>query len=195
VTGVLKQIIANGEPFDVAIIPAPLIEAFTKQGKIAPDSSVALVRVGVGLAVRAGAAKPDVSSVSALKQTLLKAKSITYVPTGEAANQLTKVLSTLGIADQLNERLHPQKSVADCIKSVTNGDNEIYISLTNIISSANGLELAGPFPAELQHYLVISAGISSASKEPKAAKALIKLLTSDDAQSIIRANGLEPIAH
>jgi molybdate transport system substrate-binding protein len=77
VTGVLKELIANGEPFDLAIIPAPLIETFAKEGKIAPNSGIALVRVGVGVAVRSGAAKPDVSSVLALKQTLLKAKSIT----------------------------------------------------------------------------------------------------------------------
>jgi molybdate transport system substrate-binding protein len=194
VTGVLKQIIASGEPFDVAIIPAPLIEAFSKEGKIASDTSIALARVGVGLAARSGAAKPDVSSVLALKQTLLKVKSITYVPTGEAANQLAKALSSLGITDQLKERLHPQNTVADCIKSVSSGESDFYVSLTNIIASAKELELVGPFPPELQHYLVISVGMSSATKEPKAAKALIKLLTSDDAKTIIRANGLEPVA-
>jgi len=195
VTGVLKQLIASGEPFDVAIIPAPLMDAFAKEGKIDPNTSVALVRVGVGVAARAGAAKPDISSISGLKQMLRNAKSIVYVPTGEAANQLSKALNTLGIADEIKARLHPQKTVADCIKSVTSGESELYVSLTNIISSAKGLELVGPFPAELQHYLVISAGISSTAKKPKAAKTLIKLLTSDDAKPIIRASGLEPIVH
>jgi molybdate transport system substrate-binding protein len=195
VTGVLKRLIASGEPFDVAIIPMPLLEDFSKQGKIAPGTSVALVRVGVGIAVRSGAAKPNIGSPQALKQALLKAKSITFVPEGEAANQLAKALSTLGIADEIKTRLHPQKTVGDCIKSVVSGDNELFVSLTTIISSAKGLELAGPFPPELQHYLVIGAGVSSTAKEPKAAEALIKLLTSDEAKPVIRANGLEPVAH
>lgn len=193
VTGVLKQLIASGEPFDVAIIPASLMKAFAKQGKIDRETVIALVRVGVGVAVRSGAGKPDVSTVPALKQTLLRAKSITFVPTGAAADQLAKALKTLGIADEVKAKLHPQKSVPDCIKSVVSGESELYVSLTNIISSAKGLELAGPFPPGLQHYLVISAGVSSTAKEPKAAEALIKLLTSDESAAIIRANGLEPI--
>lgn len=194
VTGVLKQLIESGEPFDLALIPAPLMDNFVKQGKILANSNVPFVRVGMGVAVRAGATKPDVSSVAGLKQTILHAKSITFVPTGEAANQLSKVLKELGIEEQVKAKLHPQQTVADCIKSVASGEVELYFSLTNIIASAKGIELAGSFPSELQHYLLINAGVSASAKEPNGAKALIKLLTSEKAKPVIRAKGLEPAA-
>ena len=193
VTGVLKQLIENGEPFDIALIPAPLMDQFVKQGKIAANTSAPFVRVGMGVAVRAGAPKPDMTSVATFKQALLNAKSVTFVPTGEAANHLKKVLRDLGIAEQVKAKLHPQQNVAACIKSVASGEFELYVSLTNIIASAKGIELAGSFPAELQHYLVISAGMSAAAKEPKGAESLIKLLKSESAKAAIRANGLERV--
>lgn len=194
VTGVLKHLIESGEPFDVALIPAPLMDQFTKQGLIAANTNVPFVRVGMGVAVRAGAPKPDVSSVTAFKQALLNAKSVTFVPTGETANRLAKVLDDLGIADQVKAKSHPQDTVARCIQSVTSGGVDLYFSLTNIIASAKGIELAGPFPPELQHYLAINAGVSAAAKEPQAAEALIKLLTSESANPVIKAKGLEPVA-
>jgi molybdate transport system substrate-binding protein len=192
VTGVLKQMIESGEPFDVALIPAPLMDHFAKQGKIEATSSVPFVRVGMGVAVRAGAPKPDMTSVVTFKQTLLNAKSVTFVPTGEAANHLTNVLKDLGIAEQMKATLYPQQNVAACIKSVASGEIELYVSLTNIIASAKGIDLVGSFPRELQHYLVIDAGVNATAREPRGAEALIKLLKSESTKSAIRANGLEP---
>jgi molybdate transport system substrate-binding protein len=194
VTGVLKQLIESGEPFDVALIPAPLMDNFAKQGKIAANENVRFVRVGMGVAIRVGAAKPDVHSMAAFKQTLLNAKSVTFVPTGESASHLQEVVKDLGIAEQMKEKFHPRRTVPECIQSVATGEAELYISLTNIIASAKGIELAGAFPPELQHYLVISAGMSANTKEPKEAEALIKLLTSKSAVPAIKAAGLEPVA-
>jgi molybdate transport system substrate-binding protein len=136
VTGVLEQLIESGEPFDVALIPAPLMDNFAKQGKIAADENVRFVRVGMGVAIRAGAAKPDIHSAAAFKQTLLNAKSITFVPTGESANHLQRVVKDLGIAEQMKAKFHPQQTVPECIQSVASGETELYISLTNIIASA-----------------------------------------------------------
>jgi molybdate transport system substrate-binding protein len=194
VTGVLKQLIESGEPFDVALIPAPLMDNFAKQGKIAANENVRFVRVGMGVAIRVGAAKPDVHSMAAFKQTLLNAKSVTFVPTGESASHLQEVVKDLGIAEQMKAKFHPQQTVPEFIQSVASGETELYISLTNIIASAKGIELAGAFPPELQHYLVISAGMSANTKEPKEAEALIKLLTSKSAVPAIKAAGLEPVA-
>jgi molybdate transport system substrate-binding protein len=194
VTGILKQLIESGEPFDVALIPATLMDDFVNRGKIVPNTNVHFVGVGMGIAIRAGAPKPDISSVEAFKQTLLDARSITFVPTGEAANHLSTVLTNLGIAEKVKAKLQPQQTVAACIESVASDKAELYVSLTNIIASAKGIELAGSFPPELQHYLVISAGVSSAAKQPKAAEALMKLLTSAAVRPIIISKGLEPIA-
>lgn len=195
VTGVLKQTIESGNPFDVALIPASLMDNFAKEGKIAAATIVPFVRVGIGVAVRAGAAKPDVSSAAALKQTLLNAKSVTFVPTGESANQLEKVLKDLAIAEQMKTKLRPKQTVHDCIDAVATGEDELYISLTNIIRSAKGIDLAGALPSGLQHYLVISAGESAKAEHPNEAQALINILKSKSVEPMIRAAGLEPVTH
>lgn len=191
VTGVLKHLIESGEPFDLAIIPGPLMDSFVKQGKITAGTSVPFVRVGMGVAVRAGAAKPDISTVAKFKQVLLDAKSVTYVPKGETAKRLAGVLERLGIADQVKAKAQLAANVPAAIQAVASGKAELYFSLTNIIVTAKGIELAGPFPPDLQHYLVINTGVSTAAKQPDAAKALVKLLKSSNADSAIKAGGLE----
>ena len=194
VTGVLKQLIESGEPFDLAIIPGPLMDSFVKQGKIAAGTSVPFVQVGMGVAVRTGAAKPDVGTVTKFKQAILDAKSVTYVPTGETATRLAGVLDRLGIAEQVKAKAHPEPTVPAAIQAVAGGKADLYFSLTNIIASAKGIELAGPFPPELQHYLVINTGISTGAKEREAAMALVKLLMSTSADATIKARGLERAA-
>ena len=191
VTGVLKHLIENGEQFDLAIIPGPLMDSFAKQGKIAAGTSLPFVRVGMGVAVRSGAAKPDISSVAKFKQAILDAKSVTFVPKGETATRLASVLERLGIAEQVKAKAQPQPTVSAAIQAVASGKVELYFSLTNIIASAKGIELVSPFPSELQHYLVINTGISASAKEPEAAKALVKILMSPSADPVIKAKGLE----
>ena len=166
VTGVLKHLIESGEPFDLAIIPGPLMGSFVKQGKIAARTSIPFVRVGMGVAVRVGAAKPDISTVAKFKQAILDGKSVTYVPKGETATRLAAVLERLGIADQVKAKTQPEPNVPAAIQAVASGKAELYFSLTNIIATAKGIAIAGPFPPELQHYLVINTGIGTAAKQP-----------------------------
>jgi molybdate transport system substrate-binding protein len=191
VTGVLKQLIESGEPFDLAIIPGPLMDNFVKQGKIAEATSKPFVRVGMGIAVRSDAPKPDISSVSKFKQAVLDAKSVTFVPEGETAVQLASVLDRLGIAEQVKAKTQVRPTVAAAIQAVASGEVELYFSLTNIIASGKGIELVGPFPPELQHYLVINTGISAVAEERAPAEALVKLLMSASADPVIKAKGLE----
>ena len=193
VTGVLKHLIESGEPFDLAIIPGPLMDSFVKQGRIVEDTSLPLVRVGMGVAVRAGAAKPDISTAAKFRQTVLDAKSVTYVPTGETATRLSGIFERLGIAEQMKAKAHPEPTVSAAIHAVADGRAELYFSLTNIIASGQGIALAGPFPPELQHYLVVNTGIATGSKEPEAAKALVRLLMSKGADAVIKARGLERV--
>jgi molybdate transport system substrate-binding protein len=191
VTGVLKHLIESGEPFDLAIIPGPVMDSYVKRGKIVAGTSVSLVRVGMGVAVRAGAVKPDISTTAKFKQVLLDAKSVTYVPKGETATRLAGLLVRLGIADQVKAKAQLAANVPAAIEAVASGKAELYFSLTNIIAKAKGIELAGPFPPELQHYLVINTGISTSAKEPDAAKALVKFLMSPAADAAIKGAGLE----
>ena len=191
VTGVLKHLIDDGESFDLAIIPGPVMDSYVKQGKILAGTSVPLVRVGMGVAVRAGAVKPDVSTTAKFKQALLDAKSVTYVPKGETATRLAGVLEQLGIADQVQAKAQLAPSVPAAIQAVTSGKAELYFSLTSIIATAKGIELAGPFPPDLQHYLVINTGIGTGAKASDASKALVKFLMSSSADAAIRDAGLE----
>jgi molybdate transport system substrate-binding protein len=191
VTGILKHLIESGEPFDLAIIPGPVMDSYVKKGKIAVGTSVPLVRVGMGVAVRVGAVKPDISTTAKFKQVVLDAKSVTYVPKGETATRLAGVLERLGIAEQVKAKAQLAPNVPAAIQAVASGKVELYFSLTNIIATAKGIELAGSFPPNLQHYLVINTGIGTDAKTPDAAQALVKLLMSPSADAAIEAAGLE----
>jgi molybdate transport system substrate-binding protein len=202
VTGTMKRQIESGEVFDIAIVPASLLDEVSKQGKIVAGTRTEIARVGFGIGVRAGAAKPDVSSLEAFKNTLLAAKSISYVPEGVTGMQLTAAFERLGIAEQMKAKTKAQQLPEQVRAAVASGEAELGFALANILTSGTGVqlasgggvELAGVFPAELQSYVVQTAGVSANAKEPDAAKALIKLLTAEESAAVIKAKGMEPVA-
>jgi molybdate transport system substrate-binding protein len=187
----LKKQIEAGEAFDVAIIDSHEVDALIKQGKIAADTRSDVVRVGIGVAVREGAPKPDISTVDAFKDTLLNAKSITYAPQGSTGRHLPKVLDRLGIADQVKgkTKLNALDRVAQAVAA-----GEVELAIGGIPSlSAKGVQLVGLLPAELQSWFVNTAGVSSTAKQPDAAKGLIKYLATPEAAAVIKAKGMEPL--
>jgi molybdate transport system substrate-binding protein len=189
-TGNFKKQIEAGEAFDLAIFGSDGVDDLIKQGKIAGDTRLDIARVGIGVAVREGAPKPDISSVEAFKSTLLNAKSITYTPGGAAG--LDKVLDRLGIAEPLKGKTKPNPP--DRIPQVvTAGEVELAIGNAPSLLSAKGVQFVGLLPAELQNWFVNTAGVSTAAKEPEAAKALIKHLTTPEAAAAIKAKGMEPL--
>lgn len=203
VTGTMKRQIESGEVFDVAIVPASLLDEASKQGRIVAGTRTEIARVGFGIGVRAGAPKPDVSSLDAFKNTLLAAKSIAYVPDGATGTQLTAAFERLGITEQMKAKTKAQQMPERVREAVAKGEVELGFALSNILVSSGGVELAssggavelaGVFPAELQSYVVQTAGVSANAKEPDAAKALIKLLTAEDSAAVIKAKGMEPVA-
>src|SRR6476469_2708111 len=100
------------------------MDGFMNQGKIAPGTSIPFVRVGMGVAIRTGATKPDISSAAKFKQAILDAKSVTFVPQGETAVQLAKVLDRLGIAEQVNAKAQPKRTVPEAVQAVASGEVE-----------------------------------------------------------------------
>ena len=136
---------------------------------------------------------PDVSSVEAFKRALLNAKSVTYVPEGATGIQLAKVMEQLGITEQMKAKTKPQTVPVNIAKAVAAGEVELGLALSSILLSVPGVELAGLFPAEVQNWFVNTAGVSAAAKEPDAAKALIKHLTTPAAAAVIKAKGMEPL--
>ena len=187
-----KQQIEAGETFDLAILTAPVINDLIKQDKVVGGTRAVIARSGIGVAVRASAPSSDISSVDAFKRALLNAKSITYAPEGAISIHLPKVFDRLGITEQIKVKTKPQKSVDRVLEAVANGEAELGFATTGAILSVRGTKLLGPFPPELQDYVVFTAGVGTAAKEAEGAKALIKFLTAPAAVPVIKAKGMEP---
>ena len=193
----IRSRIVSGEIVDVAMSGGPVIEDLVQRGKIVPGSKLVVARVGIGVAVRAGAAKPDISSVEAFKRALLAAKSIVYTDPavgGTSGIHFAKVLDRLGIAQEMKAKsiLNAQAAITPSAEIVARGEAELGIQLISEIVSVPGAELVGPLPAELQAMTVLSAGIVMNAREADAARALFKFLTSPAAASVIKATGMEP---
>jgi molybdate transport system substrate-binding protein len=182
----VKQINA-GEPFDVVVSPAPTIEGLIKDGKVSADTRTNLVRSGVGVAVRAGEVKPDISSVDAFKRALLNAKSVGYLPTAG----VPQLLDRLGIADAIKPKATIPTTDIVC-ELVANGELELGVVVITQILTTPGVELVGPIPPEIQFYTVFAAAVSVNSGAPGAARELIKFLTGPTAVPVIKSQGMEP---
>jgi molybdate transport system substrate-binding protein len=182
---------------DVAMTGGAIIEAFVQQGKIAPDSKLTLARVGVGVAVRTGSTKPDITSLEAFKRALLAARSIVYTDPavgGASGIHIEKVLDRLGIAKEIKAKsiLNARAATMPNAEIVARGETELGIQLISEIVSVPGAEQLGPLPAELQAMNVISTGIVTTTSEPDAARVLLKFLTSPAAATIMKGAGMEP---
>jgi molybdate transport system substrate-binding protein len=193
----IRNRIVGGEIVDVVMSGGDLIKNLVKQGKIGPDDQVILARVGVGVAVRAGAPKPDISSVDALRRTLLTAKSIVYTDPasgGTSGIHFEKVLDRLGIAQEIKAKsiLNARPATTPSAAIVARGEAELGIQLISEIVSVPGAELLGPLPGELQIVNVVLAGIVTTAPEPDAARALFRFLTSPAAAPVIKSAGMEP---
>jgi len=189
--------VVNGESVDAVMSGSAAVDDLVKQGKIASGDRLIVARVGIGVAVRTGAPKPDISSVEAFKRTLLAAKSIVYTDpaTGGASGiHFAKVLDRLGIAKEIKAKsiLNAQAATKPSAKFVARGEAELGIQLISEIVAVPGAELLGPLPAELQAMNVILAGIVTTAREPDAARALFRFLASPAAAAVIKAAGMEP---
>jgi molybdate transport system substrate-binding protein len=186
----LKTQIDQGAAFDVAILTAPLTDALAASGKLDPASRAVVARAGLGVAVRAGAAKPDVSTPDALKRMLLDATSIGFNGVGASRAGIEAMMAKLGIADALKAKIRLLDKSAPL--AVATGEVEVGLGPVSEILPVAGVQLAGAFPAELQSYLVFAAGVASASKQSDPAKALIKALTAPAAAAVLKAKGMQP---
>jgi molybdate transport system substrate-binding protein len=190
-TATLKPRIEGGEAFDFTVLTSDAVDALIKEGKVAAGSRADVARVGIGIGIRAGAAKPDVSTPEALKKTLLNAKSITYAATGASRPPTDKMLNSMGIADALKSKTLLLSGAEETSAAVRDGKAELLITLISEIKSAKGLELAGPLPKDFQAYIAFVAGVSPNAKNADAAKAAVKYLTGPKAAAAYQAKGME----
>ncbi len=182
----------RGEPVDVLIMVGYALGDLVKQGKVIADSRVDLVKSPIGVAVKAGAPRPDIASVDAVKRALLAAKSVAYSDSASGVYISTEMFPKLGIADDMKgkARAIPAEPVAAV---VARGEAEIGFQQISELLPVAGVDMIGPLPPELQKITVFSAGIATVSKEPDAGKALIKFLASPAARATMIKTGLDPI--
>ena len=188
----LKASIEKGTPIDLAILTTATTDDLVKEGKLSAAGRADIARSGAGVAARKGAPKPDISTTEGFRRALLEAKSIAYVEAGATAPYIKSLFEHLGIADQIKPKLKPQPTSNPAAKAVANGEAELGITQISEILPYAGAELVGPLPAEVQLYTVYPAALATDTKDPDAAKALIKFLTAPAAIAVLKAKGLSP---
>jgi molybdate transport system substrate-binding protein len=188
---VMMERIQKGESADLAILGGPSIADLEKMGKIAAGSRRTVASCGVGVAVKAGAPRPDIGTVDGFKRALLAAKSIAYTQQGASGIYFAGLIERLGIADQIKPKAvrQPGGLIGELAAA---GKAELAVQQIPELMVVRGIDLVGPLPKEIQQTTVSSAGIFAGSREPAAAKALLDFLTAPAALQVFKANGMEP---
>lgn len=191
-TNAIPVRLERGEAADVLIMVGYALGDLVKKGKVAADSTVDLVRSPIGVAVKSGAPKPDISSADAVKQALLAAKTVAYSDSASGVYVSTEMFGKLGIVDVMKDKARkiPATPVGEI---VAHGDAEIGFQQISELKPVQGIDIVGPLPPELQQITVFSAGIATVSREPDAGKALIKFLASPAARAELVKSGMDPI--
>ena len=195
-SGALATRVSGGEAGDVVILAGGL-DDLIRQGRVVGASRADIARVRIGVGVRKGAAKPDISTPETFKRALLAARSIAFAGPasgGASGVYLAQMFERLGIADEVNAKAKLARGGPDGMVSalVATGEAEVGLQQISEILSVDGVDLVGPLPDALQTVTVYSAGILAEAEQPDAAKMLIEFLRTPAAAAVFRAKGLEP---
>ncbi len=190
-TTAIQKRISAGEIHDLVILGNNGTEALIRDGKLIGSTRVVFAKSGISIAVRAGAAKPDIGSADALKKTLLAAKSVGYSE-GASGTYLVGMFQKLGVYDQVKAKASIAGNNVPVGDKVVSGEAEIGFHQLSELLPVKGIDIIGPLPPEVQYLTVFSGAIHSAAREPDAAAALSKFLTTPAAGQDIRKHGLEP---
>ena len=180
------------EPADVVVLAGSALDDLIKNGQVTSASRVDLVRSRIGMAVRAGSPRPDISTVAALRQTLLSARSIGYSSSASGVYLATELFPRLGIADQIKSKLKMSEGMVGTL--IAEGDVEIGFQQISELLPVRGIEYVGPLPSDVQRETIFAAGIVAWSTRPDLARAVIEFFSDPEHAAAIRNTGLEPIA-
>jgi molybdate transport system substrate-binding protein len=190
-TNMSLGLIAQGVTADMTIVTREAIDRLVRDGVIVPGSTADLAQSGVGIAVKAGAAKPDIGSVDALRRTLLAAKSVAFSRLGASGVHFGQVIERLGIADEVRRKANISDSFVGEVAA--RGDAEIAVQQISELKAVAGIDIVGPLPDEVQKISVFAAGIFRAARNPEGASTLIAYLADPRLAGVVSATGLEPI--
>ena len=187
----LLQRVKDGETCDLVIMQASSIDELIRLGRLAHGSRIDLAKSGVGMAVRAGARRPDIGSGEAVKRALLAAKSLAY-STGPSGVYILRLFEHLGIAAELKPKSRQVKG-EPVGAVVARGEAELGFQQVSELLPVPGIDVIGPLPPEIQHVTVFAAGVHIGAKEPAAATALARFIAAPAASAVIRKTGMEPV--
>ncbi len=190
-TEAITKRISGGEVVDIVLIAAPNIDKLIAEGKLVAGSRADVAKSGIGVAVRAGLPKPDISSGEAVKNAVLAAKSVAY-SSGPSGFYLADLFKKMGIAGQIKDKLKQTPSGVQVGEVVARGEADLGFQQVSELLHLKGIHYLGPLPADIQHTTVFSAALHTAAPAPDAAKALAKFLTAPEAAPVIRRSGMEP---
>ena len=184
--------LGRGEPADVVILAAPALEALIKDGKVQAGSRVDLVRSAIGMSVKSGAPKPDISTMEAFRKTLLDAKSIAYSASASGTYLSTVLFPRMGIWDQIKDK--SKRIESERVGTiVARGEAEIGFQQVSELLPIAGIDFVGTLPEGAQQVTIFSAGLAAGAKEPDAAKELIRYFKAHEAAPTISKHGIEPL--
>ena len=186
----LIKMATSGNPFDAAVVPVDVYKNADARAKFSA-APIGIAHVGFGVAVKAGAPKPDISTPDKFKAALQKAQSIATLPESAAGAYVLKVFDKLGIADEIKPKIKAQKSAPEIPAAVAKGEAELAIFLANIVT-APGVDYVGPFPGDLQQDLQYGGAVAADSKNAAAAKAFLDYMQSPEAAAVFKAKGTTP---
>ena len=192
--GGTKERVVKGEPFDVPVVQLPL-EPVIASGHVVAASETPLAIVAVGVAVRTGAPKPDIATADAVKRLLLGSKAIAYpnAATGAAAGvSFNETLEKLGITDAMKPKIKIAQGGRGAMELVAKGEVDIGLTFISEIITEPGVEVVGPLPRDISTPTALVGFISAHTKEPDAAKALLRYLSSPEAAVVYKQRGMQP---
>ena len=190
-TPVLIGLATSADPFDLGVVPVDVMKDAAARARFAAGPTTDIARIGLGVAVRAGAKKPDIGNAQALKQALLDAQSIATIPASAGGTQVLRVFEALGIGEAMKSKIKAQPTPAQFVRAMADGEAELGIFLMNVLT-APGLEVVGPVPAELHQEVVFTAALAGNTKAAEAARAFIADLKSPAATAVLKAKGMTP---
>jgi molybdate transport system substrate-binding protein len=192
--GGMTERVRQGEPADVLIVSRQQIEMLQSEGKVVPGSRADIAKVGIGVFVRKGAPKPDISSVDAFKRAMLKARSIGWNDPAAGAPvsvYLIGAMERLGIAEVMKPKTVAFKMRSERFEAVARGDVEIGFNQISEIMTAPGIDFVGPLPAPLQNFTLFAGGVIVSGEEQEAAKEFLRFISSAEAQATWKAKGFD----